>query len=222
MEVQKSVLSLFDDLIAQGERIKEQCRKHYFSGVKKPIDAQSFEAWRTSSLTLLRSTFGSSSPHCDSFMNLKFFDHYNSTLLYLGILQGAREDLRRGYFYHKDLMLSVNVFNAFLSRASLFAERGEYDRAAGVVEAVASEALRKLAESRGLAPAAPASICEAADALWRAGVLSEESRDRMRKLAEIVKAEAGFGGDRRCFSAWHEWVRAFIHEHLGSRIVIVN
>ncbi len=119
-DVTKNVIALFDELITQGERIKESCRKLYFAGGKKSIDAQGFEAWRTSCLTLLRSTFGKSSPHCDSFLNLKFFDHYNSTILYLGILQGAREDIRRGYFYHKDLMLSVNVLSAFLDLAERF------------------------------------------------------------------------------------------------------
>jgi hypothetical protein len=222
MDVQKNVISLFDELIAHGERIKEECRKHYFSGAKTPIDAQGFEAWRTSCLTLLRSTFGSSSPHCDSFMNLKFFDHYNSTLLYLGILQGARQDLHQGYFYHKDLMLSVNVLNAFLARASRFAENGDLEKAAGVLEAVVCEALRKLVDAQGLPSTASATMADAAEALCRAGALREEPRDRIWKLAESVQGKAPFGGDRRSFSAWAEWARAFIHENLGSRIVIVN
>lgn len=222
VDVPKNVICLFDELIAQGEKIKDACKKLYFSGVKKAIDVQSFEAWRTSCLTLLRSTFGTSSPHCDSFTNLKFFDHYNSTLLYLGILQGAREDILRGYFYHKDLMLSVNVFNAFLLRASRFAEEGEYEKAAGILEAVISEALRKLADSQGLATEVAGSIPDAAEALFRAGALKEEPRDRIRKLSDVVHGRSVFGKDPKCFSSWHDWVHAFVYEHLGSRIVIVN
>ena len=124
VDIPKNVIGLFDGLIGRGEQIKDECKKMYFAGAKKAIDVQAFEAWRTSCLTLLRSTFGTSSPHYDSFANLKFFDHYNSTLLYLGILQGARDDIRKGYFYHKDLMLSVNIFNSFLSRA-LFSRKEE-------------------------------------------------------------------------------------------------
>ncbi len=119
VDVPKNVIALFDELIGRGELIKEACKKIYFAGSKKAIDVQSFEAWRTSCLTLLKSTFGTSSPHYDSFTSLKFFDHYNSTLLFLGILQGARDDLRKGYFYHKDLMLSVNIFNSFLLRGGI-------------------------------------------------------------------------------------------------------
>ena len=136
VDIPKKVISLFDELIERGEQIKESCKKMYFAGAKKSIDAQVFEAWRTSCLTLLRSTFGSSSPHCDSFANIKFFDYYNSTMLFLGILQGARDDLRKGYFYHKDLMLSVNIFNSFLGRASSLVEKGEIQKAAGILESV--------------------------------------------------------------------------------------
>jgi hypothetical protein len=222
VDVQKNVICLFDELIARGEQIKDACKKLYFSGVKKAIDTQSFEAWRTSSLTLLRSTFGTSSPHYDSFINLKFFDHYNSTLLYLGILQGAREDLRKGYFYHKDLMLSVNVFNAFLLRASTFAAKGEYEKAAGILEAVMSEALRKLADARGLPPDCLCGLPEAAESLFRAGALQAEPRDRIRELSDLVNGKAGFTCDDERFSTWQEWVHAFVYEQLGSRIVIVN
>ncbi len=222
VDVQKNVIPLFEELIARGELIKDACKKLYFSGVKKAIDTQSFEAWRTSCLTLLRSTFGTSSPHYDSFVNLKFFDHYNSTLLYLGILQGAREDIRRGYFYHKDLMLSVNVFNAFLDRASLFARKGELEKAAGILEAVIAEALRKLADAQGLAPDALSGIPEAAESLFRAGALQAEPRDRIRKLSDFVHGKGAGSCDAKCLSAWHDWVHAFVYEHLGSRIVIVN
>jgi hypothetical protein len=222
VDVAKNVTCLFDELLTQGETIKAACKKLYFSGVKKAIDAQGFEAWRTSCLTLLRSTFGTSSPHYDSFINLKFFDYYNSTLLYLGILQAAREDILKGYFYHKDLMLSVNVFNAFLLHALHFADEGEYEKAAGILESVVSEALRKLAESRGLASEIPSGIPEAAEALFRAGALKEEPRDGIRKLSDIVHARSVFGRDRKCFSRWHDWVHRFVYEHLGSRIVIVN
>ena len=222
VDVTKNVVSLFDELIAQGEQIKDACKKLYFSGVKKGIDAQSFEAWRTSCLTLLRSTFGTSSPHCDSFINLKFFDHYNSTLLYLGILQGAREDIRKGYFYHKDLMLSVNVFNAFLLRASRFAEQGRLEKAGGVLEAVIEEALRKLGDSHGLAADSERTLPDTADALLRAGALKAEPGERIRKFFELMRNGGDFGGDLKCFAAWHEWIRGFVYEHLGSRIVIVN
>jgi hypothetical protein len=222
VDIPKNVTGLFDDLIGRGEQIKDECKKMYFAGAKKAIDVQAFEAWRTSCLTLLRSTFGTSSPHYDSFANLKFFDHYNSTLLYLGILQGARDDIRKGYFYHKDLMLSVNIFNSFLSRALLFAEKGESQKALGVLETVLCEALRKLAETRGISLDQTCSMLKAADALHKADAIPESTRDSIAELQAFLAAgpsEEREGGD---FSAWHGWAQKFLYEHLGSKIVIVN
>ena len=106
VDVPKNVIGLFDDLISKGEQIKDECKKMYFAGAKKAIDAQAFEAWRTSCLTLLRSTFGTSSPHYDSFANLKFFDHYNSKGPYsLQFLYRAREKVSEKWGNEINLLL---------------------------------------------------------------------------------------------------------------------
>ena len=222
LDVPRNVIALFEDLITKGEEIKNECKKMYFAGAKKAIDAQAFEAWRTSCLTLLRSTFGTSSPHYDSFANLKFFDHYNSTLLYLGILVGARDDIRNGYFYHKDLMLSVNIFNSFLSRALVFSSRGEGQKALGVLETVVCEALRKLAETRGISLDQSCGMLRAAEALLKAGAIPENARESVAELQAFVAAGSGSEVVTEDFSAWHAWVQKFLYEHLGSKIVIVN
>jgi hypothetical protein len=222
VDVAARVISLFDDLIAQGEQIKEACKKMYFTGAKKAIDAQAFEAWRTSCLTLLRSTFGTSSPHFDSFVNLKFFDHYNSTLLYLGIMQGAREDVRKGYFYHKDLMLSINIFSAFLARAQSYAEGSQRQRGAGLLEAVICEALRKLAEAKALSLDLVAGIRCISDGLRGAGALRDDVCEQLARLDDFLKAERDGGSDDALLSQWLPWAQRFIYEQLGTRIVIEN
>jgi hypothetical protein len=226
-DILQRVLSLFDDLIAQGEQTRDACRKMYFAGAKKAIDAQAFTAWRTSCLTLLRSTFGTSSPHYDSFTNIKFFDHYNSTLLYLGILQGAREDLSKGYFYHKDLMLSVNIFNSFLSHARAYCARGEREKAVGILESVLNEALRKLAESHGLATHPPDGIVGVSAVLARSNAITEEARVILCDLQQFLKRDSvGAAGnaawDAGEFERWHGWTQKFLYEYLGARIVIEN
>ena len=222
VDVRSNVIALFDELVARGEQIKDACKKLYFAGGKKAIDAQVFEAWRTSCLTLLRSTFGTSSPHYDSFTGVKFFDHYNSTLLYLGILQSARDDIRKGYFYHKDLMLSVNVFASFLGHATRLAEAGSCEKAAGVLEAVIAEALRKIADVQGLPATAPGDLLATAEALHGAGTLTAEARARIGELAAYLKDGTNGRAGARAFAGWSEWAKAFVYEQLGSRVVIVN
>jgi len=214
----KRTIALFDELLVRGEQIKAVCKKIYFSGGKRTVDAQSYEAWRTSCLTLLGSTFGTSSPHYDSFINLKFFDHFNSTLLYLGIMQSARDDIDKGYFYHKDLMLSVNILNSFLSRASLLSQAGETVKAAAVLEAVTHEALKKLAETQGCPGGSTDGICQLVDALRRAGAIPQETQTSFADFCAYTADPAEAQG----FTAWHAWIQKFLYEYLGSRIVIVN
>jgi hypothetical protein len=222
VDVPNNVISLFDDLIGRGEQIKSACRKMYFTGTKKAIDDQVFEAWRTSCLTLLRSTFGTSSPHYDSFINLKFFDYYNSTLLFLGILQGAREDLRKGYFYNKDLMLSVNIFSSFLARSHAYWQSGERQRALGILESVLNEALRKLTESQGLSVPQPGNADGMADSLSRANVISHETHDRLVNLCAVVAGSSEDAVEPFDFAALNAWTQKFIYDHLGIRIIIEN
>ena len=220
LDVAKKAIGLFDELIQQGEQIKAACKRMYFAGTKKEIDIQAFEAWRTSCLTLLRSTFGTSSPHYDSFTNVKQFDHYNSTSLYLGILSGAREDLRKGYFYNKDLMLSVNVMNSFLARASLLAKEGQTSKALGILEAVVGEAFRKLAEARGVSLERISSVRSCGRALVSAGVLGKETAGQLDQLDALLKAPNGCRPSD--FGPWQTWAEKLLYDHLGSSILIVN
>jgi hypothetical protein len=221
IDVPKSVIGLFDELTARGEEIKNTCKKLSFSGNKKSVDPQTYEAWKTSCLTLLRSTFGTSSPHYDSFSNLKFFDYYNSTLIYLGILQSAKDDIRKGYFYHKDLMLSVNIFVSFLARARTYEERGYSERALGLLGAIAVEALRKLAESKRITIKKMEKTGQMAAELLATGVLNQESTDKlmdMERFLENGRSETTPSD----FSSWNAWLQKFIYDNLGSQIVIVN
>jgi hypothetical protein len=220
LDVPKKVESLFDELIVRGEELKNACKKLSFSGNKKTIDPQTYEAWKTSCLTLIRSTFGTSSPHYDSFANLKFFDYYNSTLIYLGILQSAREDVRKGYFFHKDLMLSVNIFTAFLSRVKAYAEEGSGEKAVAILDAVATECLKKLAESRRLSGPLPAGIGKRADELLTAGALSRDLCDKLNALDRFLKEGPREEGEN--FASWNSWLQKFLYENLGSQILILN
>jgi len=221
IDLPKSVSGLFDELIARGEEIKNTCKKLSFGGNKKAIDPQAYEAWKTSCLTLLRSTFGTSSPHYDSFSNLKFFDYYNSTLIYLGILQSAKDDIEKGYFYHKDLMLSVNICISFLSRARIYEERGQSERAIGVLGAVALEALRKLAESKKMLLKKTDKAGAMAGELLSIGIVNQEAADKIMELEKFLEC----GPDEHpqgSLQVWNAWLQRFIYDNLGSQIVIVN
>lgn len=213
------VIGRFDELIDQGEEIKEVCRKVYFSGNKHGLDPERFEAWRTSCLSLLKSTFGSSSPHFDSFVNRKFFDYYNSTQIYLGILKGAKEDLARGYFFHKDLMLSVNIFDALISRAGRQLEEGRVLEARAVLRAVLAEILTKICENKNVFYEAGEKAVPLLERLTAAEVLPDEVAAVLRSLSGRLEQDAETVEE---VGAAIESLVRFLDEYLGSQIIILN
>lgn len=219
IDVKQKIMDRFSDLISRGEEIKNTCKRLYFLGNKKTIDPQVFEAWRTSCLSLLHSTFGSSSPHYSGFTNMKFFDHYNSTLIYLGILQGAKDDIEKGYFYHKDLMLSVNLFTSLLQKAQEMAEAGMGQKAVAIMEAVTWEILHKLAESRKLKVTSATGIGKLADSLLKAESIDKECRGSMEKLFAFLESRSPSAAGA---AEWVTWLTRFLYDNLGSQIVILN
>jgi len=153
----EKVLRLFDEVIQSGEELRNICKRLYFSGNKKTIDPETFEGWKMNCLSLLKSTFGSSSPHYDNFVNLKFFDFYNSTQIYLGILKGAKKDLERGYFFHKIIL-----------------------------EASLLEILTKICENKKVRYTQSEGITELTDKLVGEEVIPDRVRDRIEQIRSLL------------------------------------
>lgn len=216
-----TVVSLFDELIACGEEIRRCCTQQYFSGKKRQLPVQLFGQWRTNCLSLLKSTFGSSSPQFDNFASAKFFDYYNSTQVYLGILKGARKDLSEGYFFHKDLMLSVNILDSLINRARVMVDTNRVERAAGVLDAVLQEILAKVCDNRKIPHDEAEGLEGLCGRLESAGGLSPEVQERLREVSEVFR-EGGGARNAPAVRRALEWTVSFLDKELGARILILN
>jgi hypothetical protein len=213
------VVKLFDQLIVEGENIKQTCRKLYFSGQKKAVSPEVFTEWKTKCLSLLKSTFGSSSPQFDSFTNAKFFDYYNATQVYLGILKAGRQDVRKGYFFHKDLMLSVNIYDALLTRARKLIESEQLRKAEALLEAVLREVLGKICHNRKIPLPGDVEVSDLADLLVKAEIIPEAARTSLVNLhRKFGRQDAGAPE----LAQAHEWIASFLNEYLGGQILILN
>ncbi len=218
----EKVIKLFNELIEKGEEIKSNLKRLYFSGNKKSVNTELYESWRTSCLTLLKSTFSSSSPHYDRFVNLKIFDYYNATQVYLGILTSARDDIAKGYFYHKDLMLSVNIYNSLLNRSVELAKRGELEKSVGILEAVILEILVKILDYKKIPHEEVTTIEELADLLFKKEVIEEDNRNKLREISEFLKDSVIVKLSVDEYLERVKWVQNFLYDYLGSRILILN
>jgi hypothetical protein len=219
MDATGKVVRLFEELIAEGEAIKRSCKKLYFSGQKKDISPERFIGWKTKCLSLLKSTFGSSSPQYDSFVSDKFFDYYNATQVFLGILKAAVEDLQKGYFFHKDLMLSVNIYDSLLSRARRYIENDQLRKAEAVLEAVLHEALSKICTNKKIPSVQEDTIQTLAETLYKAETIPETVKERLVGLQQQVFLSSSSADE---LTAATEWVLSFLNKYLGGQILILN
>ncbi len=218
----KKTAALFTELIRQGEEIKETCKRLYFSGDKKTVAPQTFEAWKTSCLSLLKSTFGSSSPQYDRFANLKFFDYYNSMQIFLGILKGSREDIEKGYFFHKDLMLSVNIYDSLISRAADRVDNGQREKAAVILETTLQEILTKICQNKKIKYKREEDPRVLAEKLALIGVLNDDIHSQVKLYAERLERGAADSMPAAELAEIIQWLRNFLNDYLGSRIMILN
>lgn len=213
------VVKLFDELVAEGEVIKQTCKKLYFSGQKTEVSPEVFTEWKTKCLSLLKSTFGSSSPQFDSFTNAKFFDYYNATQVFLGILKAASLDIQKGYFFHKDLMLSVNIYDSLLARARQQIVNGQVRKGETILEAVLHEVLGKICHNKKIPYKEDDGVDTLAEVLLEAGTIPESVRN------ELIAVQRRF--QRRNTTAEEltatiEWILSFLNEYLGGQILILN
>jgi hypothetical protein len=219
MDTTGRVVKLFEELIAEGDAIRKTCKKLYFSGQKKEISAEEFTAWKTKCLSLLKSTFGSSSPQFDSFANTKFFDYYNATQVFLGILKAASLDIQKGYFFHKDLMLSVNIYDSLLARARQMIQRGQLRKAEAVLEAVLQEVLGKICHNKKIPVEQDDGVAPLAEVLLKAETISESVRDELLALHHQFQ-RTNLGAEELTVAT--DWILSFLNEYLGGQILILN
>ena len=219
MDATGRVVKLFDELIAEGETIKQSCKKLYFSGQKKAVSPEVFTEWKTKCLSLLKSTFGSSSPQFDNFTNAKFFDYYNATQVYLGILKAASLDVKRGYFFHKDLMLSVNIYVSLLGRARQQIESGQLRKAVAILEAVLQEVLGKICQNKKIHFEQDDAVGTLAEILLKAETIPQSVRDELVAVQQQFRRADTNAED---LTAATEWILSFLNEYLGGQILILN
>ena len=219
MDATGRVVKLFDELIAEGEAIKQTCKKLYFSGQKKEVSPEVFTAWKTKCLSLLKSTFGSSSPQFDSFTNAKFFDYYNATQVFLGILKAASLDIQKGYFFHKDLMLSVNIYDSLLDRARQQIGNGQLRKGEAILEAVLHEVLGKICHNKKIPFNGGDGVDSLAEILLEAQTIPESVKNDLVDLHQQFQRGNTTAQE---LTATTEWILSFLNEYLGGQILILN
>ena len=115
------------------------------------VDDTGFSAFRSGSLSFLRSTFGGDHSFAQEFDQSVESNTQQFTSAGIGILTAARDELVGGWVETLTGLVSAEIFTDFLVMAEHLLENGYKDAAAVMVGTVLEQHLRRLALVNGVA-----------------------------------------------------------------------
>jgi hypothetical protein len=148
MPSNEQILQRFRQLASEAAAIRT-------SGSPEHADAQSFYAWASSALSLIRTVFGESSPHFvrlntelnqtnNNFVGPRHLDACR------GIFMGAKSDADAGFLTKLEAEITFEVFGDFVSLAKASLAEGHHTVAAVLACAALEDALKRHAARNGL------------------------------------------------------------------------
>jgi hypothetical protein len=138
------ILGRLDDLISMGEGVLIVPVSDRFY-----VDTGSFQQWRTSSLSFLK-TFPSEYIYSGEFEERCKWSYRQEAERGLAILRAAREDIAGGYLRKVEAFVSAEVFDDFLDMAEHLLDNGYKDPAASLIGAVLEDGLRRICGSNNI------------------------------------------------------------------------
>ncbi len=129
------------ELIAQADGVLATT---YTSGHYKWVNSEKFSAFRTASLSFLKSTFGEDHPYYKEFDENASGPTPTSAEKGRGILSSVKQEIEGGWLFTVKGLISAEIFSDFLEMAQYLLGEGYKDAAAVMIGSVLEEHLRQL------------------------------------------------------------------------------
>jgi hypothetical protein len=147
MATKQTIQQRFDELANQvfGQRAVNGSRY---------VEEESWGAWSSSALNLIQMVFGPESAHFSQIKAIiedKNHRYYLHALQALGVFRGAKADYEKGCYGSLERMVSGEVFGNFIGAAKQALEEGKKDVAAVLACAALEDALKRFANTNGIA-----------------------------------------------------------------------
>lgn len=142
--------------------------------------------WATSAQNLIRAVFGESSPHYANFISLYAAcggADYDVAAL-KAVFMSAKEDFDGGYVFDVELRVSGEVFGDFVTLARQALSEGHKDVAAVLACAALEDALKRFAQTEGLA-VSDKTMQEVVNALKSSGLVSGAQKTLLDAMPRI-------------------------------------
>jgi hypothetical protein len=148
MNARDSILKRFTELETQMSRIRRGQ-----SEMGPYVEGEDFQRWATSAQNIIKIAFGENSPHFKNFS--KAYEGFNGYVDHFeyarGVFSSAKSDFEAGFATTLEALVSGEIFGDFIGAAKNALAEGNKDVAAVLACAALEDALKRFANSNGLA-----------------------------------------------------------------------
>ena len=168
MSVRTSLVKRFDELIKRGKELP-------VLSIEPPSeDLAKLEAWETACLHLVDKTFGEESVYyeklSDAFdvSNIEVHGDYG-----VAIMEGAKEEIEKGFLYKIEHLIAVDLFDSILERAEYLLDGGFKDAAAILGRVVIENSLKDIAKRENIALPENVKLSKLNEILWKEDIYAK-------------------------------------------------
>lgn len=172
-------------------------------GHTKSIDSGPFSGFRSSTLSFLRATFGTTHPYYVEFDETTERYGYYELVAGIAILDSAKAEIQNGWFLTYKGLVSSEIFSDFLEMASHLLDQHYKDPAAVMIGSVLEEHLRQLCTKYGIEVA-----------IDKDGDLIAKKADRLN--SDLASKEIYNKLDQKNITAWLDLRNKAAHGKYGE------
>lgn len=184
----QKITEKFERLLAEGKQILQTTGWDGKDYRTHPDDID-YRRFRTQALNLIRIVCGAQSDHYKELSRIAEGDGSESNSYFFkdcfGVLQAAKSDFDDGLLFDLRAVVAAEVLGEFIDQAQVLLEAGYHLPAASLAGAILEDAMRKLANARGLTVPEKTSIDALNADLGRTGAYGKLVHKRITALAEV-------------------------------------
>jgi hypothetical protein len=178
------------DLVEEGKIVADLPKPSSAGRFIQDKDRVVLHAWLTKVLNIITVVFGTQSPHFVHLATLTTGSMTHSYEIYpvVGLIEGALDDLEKGYLLGQEFFIAGDIFDSVLEQAKNLNQNVHRDPAAILARVVLENALKRLARREGLDDNQKASRLN--DELKRIGIYPQPQWRLIQAWLDIGNAAA--------------------------------
>ena len=167
MSTRTSLLNRFDELIAHAEAL---LKSFNVSSLKSLAE---LARWKTACLHLIDNTFGKDNVYHENLKAALGLRNLKARITHgMAIMQGAKEEIEKGFLYKVEHLIAADLFDSILEQAEHLLGSGFKDAAAILGRVIIEKSLKEIAKRENVFPE-KVKLSKLNEILWKKGIYAK-------------------------------------------------